>query len=99
MADYNGDLSAYSKPLFRARVDNRLAVAAVLLVTLGFTGAHRFYLGHMRHAYLHLGMCFVAIFFGLFSFKFELALTVFVIQGVILAGEFVFMLIGAAMTD
>ena len=87
MADYHGDIGTFDGNFYRSKSDKNLFVAMILLVLLGFTGIHRFYLGHTRLAMTHLFLCFVAVMFGIFTFNFWLALWIFLFQGLWLLVE------------
>jgi len=97
MSKYHGDINQFSQSFYRTDEGNRIVVAVVLLLAIGFTGAHRFYLGETRHGMFHLALCFVAVMFGILSFNFWLAIAVFGIQGVILLFELVLFFVRAAI--
>ena len=96
MAQYNGDISQFSGSFYQSDEGNRVVVAVILLLLLGFTGAHRFYLGETRHGMLHLGALLV-IFVSALSFAFTVALTVAGIQAAILLVELGFFFVRAVM--
>jgi len=95
MPQYHGDIGQYGQNFYRTDDGNRIVVAVVLLLTLGLTGAHRFYLGDIKHGMVHLGLCFIAVIFGIFTFNFWLAGWVFGIQAVLLLGELLFLFLRA----
>ena len=97
MRKYHGDINQFGQSFYRTDESGQIIVAVILLLLLGFTGAHRFYLGETRHGMFHLGLCFVAVIFGIFTFNFRLAFAVFGIQALILLFELVFFFVRAAM--
>ncbi|MFM5950169.1 MAG: TM2 domain-containing protein [Novosphingobium sp.] len=93
MAKYNGDISQFQDSFYRSRNDKNLFVAILLCFFLGFTGIHRFYLNQQGHGLFHLGLCFVAVMFGLFTFNFWLFAYVIMAQSLILFVEIIMLFV------
>jgi len=94
MAGYHGDIGQFGESYYRADEGNRIVVAVVLLVLLGLTGAHRFYLGETRFGLVHL-VALLAAMLSLLSTAWSVALTLLALQVVILLGELVFLIVRA----
>ncbi len=84
MAEYHGDIMYRVKPAYRPKDHGRLAIALILLITLGMTGIHQFYLGNHRTGYAHLVLLLLMI---PAIFSFSLLLTLLGIQILMLLGE------------
>ena len=95
MAGYHGDIGQFGDSYYRADEGNRIVVAVVLLLLLGFTGAHRFYLGETRFGMVHLFALLIAM-VSFFSFAWGVTLTVLALQGALLLGELLFFFVRAA---
>lgn len=93
MAKYNGDINAFSGSFYKSRSDKNLFVAILLCFFLGFTGIHRFYLDEQGHGFFHLGLCFVAIVFGIFTLNFWLFAYIIMAQSLILLVEIILLFV------
>jgi TM2 domain-containing membrane protein YozV len=93
MAKYNGDISAFQDSFYRSRSDKNLFVAILLCIFLGFTGIHRFYLNQQGHGFIHLGLCFVAVIFGLFTLNIWLFAYIIMAQSAILFIEIILLFV------
>ena len=96
MAQYNGDIGQFGNSFYRSDEGNRIVVAVVLLLLLGFTGAHRFYLGEVKHGMFHLCALLVVMISAL-SFAFSVAMVVAGIQSLVLLIELIFFFVRAAI--
>jgi TM2 domain-containing membrane protein YozV len=92
MPEYHGDLMYQFKPGYRPKDHSRLAIGLVLLVTLGMTGIHQFYLGNHGFGWVHLVLCLLMM-FALFTFSFTMLMVLIGLQAVLLLVEVVLMVI------
>ena len=72
MADYNGDLYAFSNVRFERHDSNSIVIAYVWWFFLGGIGAHRFYLGYNGSG-IAMALLFAgSIVIGLFTLSFTI---------------------------
>ena len=90
MPEYHGDILYRVKPAYRQKDHTRLAIGLGLLLTLGMTGVHQFYLGNLKIGFAHLVLLLLMI---PAIFSLSLLLTLIGIQVLLLVGEAILMVI------
>ena len=95
MTQYHGDIGQFGNSFYRSDEGGKIVVAVILLLLLGFTGAHRFYLDEVKHGMFHLCALLVVL-ISLLSFAFSVAIIVAGLQALVLLIELVFFFIRAA---
>jgi len=96
MPNYHGDITQHGQSFYRSDEGNKIVVAVILLLLLGYTGAHRFYLGETRFGMVHLFLL-LATGFAIMGLSWTLAVTIFAVQGLLLFGELLFFFVRAVM--